>query len=195
MAIKPSVAVAATTLTLLAFAAPAQAELQTWRLTATTHYAQAGLSGPAFADIGYTFAIDFVIETQVPHVNSIFAGAVKSFTLEGLTSQADGFMGAYGGGPIYIEPRSQRSDGVDLVHLMNSGGPFNADVPSALNAMSMSVSNGSSSLQVFFGDYLIAAAPSSFVMTSPVPEPSAAWLLLAGLPLLALKRGRRTTSA
>ncbi len=197
MATKPSVAVAAAaaTFALLAFAAPAQAELQTWRLTATTNYVQAGFSGPAFADIGYTFAIDLVIDTQVPNVNSSFAGAVKSFTIEGLISQAEGFMGAYGGGPIYIEPRSPRSDGVDFVYLMNTGGPSNADVPSALTAMSMSVSSGLSSLQVGFGDYLIVAGPSSFVMTSSVPEPSAAWLLLAGLPLLALKRSRRNAIA
>lgn len=198
MAIKPSIAVAAAALASLAFAAPAQADLQTWRLTATSYRVQEGFTAPAFAELGNSFTIDYVIDTQTPSFDTwpgMYSDAVKSFTINGVTSQSEGYISAHGGlNAINIWPSDARSDGIDFISFNNFAGEFNADVAAALKEFATFAPTNMTDLRVDFGDNSIWAKPSSFVMTSSVPEPSAAWLLLAGVPLLALKRGRRTTS-
>ena len=199
MAIKPSFAAVAAALASLAFAAPAQADLQTWRLTATSYQVQEGFTAPAFAEVGNSFTIDYVIDTQTPSFDTwpgMFSGAVKSFTINGVTSQSEGYISAHGGlNAINIWPSDARSDGIDFISFNNFAASFNADVASALKEFATFASTSSTDLRVDFGYKSIWAKPSSFVMTSSVPEPSAAWLLLAGLPLLAVKRCRRTTTA
>jgi len=200
MAIKPAFAVAAAALASLTFATTAQAELQTWRLTATSYQVQDGFTAPAFADLGNSFTIDYVIDTQTPSFDGwpgMFSGAVKSFTIDGVTSQSEGYISAHGGGlnAINIWPTDARSDGIDFISFNNFAASFNADVASALKEFATFASTSSTDLRVDFGDNSIWAKPSSFVMTSSVPEPSAAWLLLVGLPLLALKRSRRNATA
>lgn len=199
MAIKPSAAVAAATLTLLAFAAPAQAELQTWRLTAQSYDVRAGSTAPAFAEVGKSFAIDFVFDTQVPSREGwggVFEGVIKSFTVNGITSEAVGDILADGAGLNVFGswPSASRSDGLTGIGLSNLSDDFYPDVASALKGFATSVPTGSASLQLNFVDSAVSAQPISFVMTS-VPEPSAAWLLLVGLPVLALKRRRRNATA
>ena len=193
-----SSAVAAAAFTLLAFAAPAQAELQTWRLTAKSYQVQGGFTAPAFAEVGNIFTIDYVIDTQTPSFYNwpgMYSGAVKSFTIDGVTSLSGGYISAHGGlNAINIWPSDARSDGIDFISFNNFAGEFNADVALALKEFATSATTNRTDLRVDFGDKSIWAKPSSFVMTS-VPEPSAAWLLLVGLPLLALKRSRRTTAA
>lgn len=202
MAVKPSAAVAAAaaTLTLLAFAAPAQAELQTWRLTATSYRVQGGFTAPAFAELGNSFTIDYVIDVQTPSFGNwpgMFSDAVKSFTINGVTSHSEGYISAHGSGlnAINIWPSEARSDGIDFISFNNFAASFNGDVASALKEFATFASTSSTDLRVDFGDKSVWAAPTSFVMTSPVPEPSAPWLLLMGLPLLALKRNRRNATA
>jgi hypothetical protein len=192
MAIKPAFAVAAAALAALAFAAPAQADLQTWRLTATSYQVQGGFTAPAFAEVGNSFTIDYVIDTQTPSFDGwpgMFSDAVKSFTINGVTSQSEGYISAHGGlNAINIWPSDARSDGIDFISFNNFAGEFNADVASALKEFATFASTSSTDLRVDFGDKSIWAKPSSFVMTSSVPEPSTAWLLLVGLPLLAVGR-------
>ena len=196
MAVKPSAAfaAAAATLALLAFAAPAQAELQTWRLTAQSYDVQAGSTAPAFAEVGKSFAIDFVFDTEVQSREGwggVFEGVVKSFTVNGITSEAVGDILADGAGLNVFGswPSAPRSDGLTGIGLSDLSDVFYPDVASALKGFATSVPTGSVSLQLNFVDSAVSAQPISFVMTS-VPEPSAAWLLLMGLPCLALKRSR-----
>jgi len=198
MATKPAFAVAAAALASLAFASAAQAELQTWRLTATSYQVQGGFTAPAFAEVGNSFAIDYVIDTQTPSFDNwpgMYSGAVKSFTINGVTSLSEGYISAHGGlNAINIWPRDARSDGIDFISFNNFAGEFNADVAAALKEFATFASTNMTDLRVDFGDNSIWAKPSSFVMTSSVPEPSAAWLLLAGLPLLAVARKRLSAS-
>lgn len=201
MAIKPSCAVvaAAATFALLAFAAPAQAELQTWRLTATSYSVETGFIAPSFAEIGKSFTVDYVIDTQKPAIDSwsgLFSGAVKSFTINGVTSDAGGyFLVSDGLNAINVQPNGARSDGIDFISFNNFAGGSKPDVASALKGFVSAVPTGATDLRVDFGDMSIHAKPVSFAMTSPVPEPSSAWLLLVGLPLLALVRNRRNATA
>lgn len=197
MAIKPAFAVAAAagTLALLAFAAPAQAELQTWRMTATSIKVGNDLPGPAFVEVGKSFAIDFVFDTQVPALNGwpgMFEGAIKSFTTNGIKSQAVGDILAAGEGinAFGTWPSAPRSDGLTDVSFHNFDAAFHPDVASALKEFATFAPTSSTGLQLIFVDVTVYAQPTSFVMTSSVPEPSAAWLLLMGLPWLALKRSR-----
>lgn len=198
MAIKPAFAAAAAALALLALAAPAQAELQTWRLTATSYQVEEAFTAPAFAEIGKTFTIDYMIETQKASSGNwadFFLGVAKSFTINGVTSESGGYILASNGlNAINVGPSRARSDGISFTSFNNFAGGEKPDVVSALKGFANAVPTGATELRVDFGDKSIWAAPSSFVMTS-VPEPSAAWLLLAGLPLLAAERRRRTTTA
>jgi hypothetical protein len=200
MAIKPSAAVAAAALASLALASAAQAELQTWRLTATTYEVSEGFTAPAFAEIGKAFTVDYVIDTQVPAFDGwpgLFEGAVKSLTIGGVTSEAGGYVIADDSGlnGINAWPSDPRSNGIDFISFYNAGESSSADVASTLKLLSTFASSYLTVLRVDFGDNSVHASPTSFVMTSSVPEPSAAWLLLVGLPALALKRSRRTAAA
>lgn len=201
MAIKPAFAVAAAALASLAFASAAQAELQTWRLTATSYEVERGFTAPAFAEVGNSFTIDYVIDVQTPSLEGwfgLFDGAVKSFTINGVTSLSDGYVVSLEDGglnAINIWPRNLRSDGIDFISFNNFEGTPSADVASALRDFAAFASTGYTDLRVDFGENSVWAAPTSFVMTSSVPEPSAAWLLLMGLPVLALKRSRRNATA
>lgn len=201
MAIQPAFAVAAAALASLAFATTAQAEFQTWRLTATSYQVEAGFDAPAFAELSKTFTVDYVFDTLTPSRDTwpgMFDGAVKSFTLNGATSQAGGYIVTLAGdgfSAINVKPSKERNDGIDFISFNNLDGVTSADVASALKDFAAKTAMGGTELRMDFGSYSIYASPTSFVMTS-VPEPSAAWLLLAGVPLLAIQqRGRRSAAA
>lgn len=198
MAIKPSAAIAAAaaTLAMFALAAPAQAELQTWRLTATSIWA-GGLSVPPALENGKDFTVDFVIETDELSsgdwpLPELYSNAFKSFTINGITTEPGGLILSFeGSNLIHGYPGSSRDDGISYVAFSNSAGVTKADLASVLKGFVAGVAAGTTRLDLEFRDtYHLYGWPKSFVMTSPVPEPSAAWLLLVGLPLLALKRNR-----
>lgn len=196
MATKPAYAVAAAALASLAFSAPAQAELQTWRLTATSSSVQEGLTAPSFAELGKSFTIDYVIDTLQPSMSDwpgLFYDSIKSFTINGVKSSAGGYIAAFGGNnAISTWPNVARSDGIEVILFESLIPRAHANVSSALQEFATSQSTA---LRLdFAGQKSIRATPVSFVMIS-VPEPSAAWLLLAGVPLLAIKRGRRSAAA
>lgn len=179
----------------LAFAASAHADIQTWRLTSTSYRVQDGFTAPAFAQTGNTFSIDYVIDTSASALfgsGSVFDRPVLSFTLNGITSEASGYISAGGGlNAINIWPTSGRSDGIDFISFNNFAGTPQTDVTSALKEFSTYATTRSTDLRVDFGDKSVWARPSSFVMTS-VPEPTTGWLSLLGVPLvLLLARGRR----
>lgn len=180
-----------------AFAAPAQAELQTWRLTATSYRVEGGFTAPAFAEIGNSFTTDYVIDTQTLHNwSDLFRGAVKSFTINGVTSESGGYILAFDSlNAINVGPNDARLDGIDFISFNNFAGGTQVDVASALKGFANAVLTSHTDLRVDFGDKSIWAKPSSFVMTSAVPEPSAAWLLLASLPVLAMRRARLDAAA
>jgi hypothetical protein len=175
-------------LAFLFFSASAQAELQTWRLTSTTYQVQNGFTPPAFALIGNDFYIDYLVETQTPSLpgwDGMFSGAVKSFSVNGITSQSDGYISAHGGlNAINIWPSSSRSDGIDFLSFNNFSGTYTPNVTSALEEFADFAPTSSTDLRVDFGDKSIWAKPSSFVMTSSVPEPSS--LLLAALGVVGM---------
>ena len=92
-------------------------------------------------------------------------------------------------------PIDARSDGIDFVSFFNLDATSYTDVASTLKDLATFAPTSSTVLRVDFGENSVWAAPTLFVMTSAVPEPSAAWLLLMGLPLLVLKRNRRNAAA
>jgi hypothetical protein len=184
-------------LAFLFFAAPAQAELlQTWRLASTTYQVQSEFTPPSFAEIGQKFYIDYVIDTQassMPGWDGMFMGAVKSFSVNGITSRSDGYiMGLDWLSAINVAPSSFRSDGITFVSFNNFAGMLAPDVSTALGRFSDFAHTPATDLRVDFGDNSIWARPSSFEMTS-VPEPLPALLMLAGLPLLLLRNRRRAS--
>ncbi len=201
MAIKPASVFAAAAIASLAFAAPAQAELQTWSLTGTAYEVSEGFTAPAFAEVGKTFRIDYVIDIQTPSLegwSGHFDGAVKSFTINGLTSLSEGYVVSVNDGGlngINTWPIDARSDGIDFISFFNLQAASYTDVASTLKDLATFATASSTVLRVDFGDNSVWAQPTSFVMTSSGPEPSAAWLLLVGLPALVAKRNRRTTTA
>lgn len=199
MAIKPAFAVAAAALASLAFASAAQAELQTWRLNATSYRVESGFTAPSFLEVGKSFTVDYVIDTQASSWGGgadLFTGAVKSFTIDGVTSESGGYVLAFEGlNAINVGPNGARLDGIDFISFNNFAGGNKADVASALKGFATAAPLGDTDLRVDFGDMSVYASPTSFVMTSSVPEPSAAWLLLMGLPVLALKRSRRNAAS
>lgn len=189
-------ATALTSLAFLLFSASAQAELQTWRLTSTTYQIQNGFTPPPFAQIGNDFYIDYVVDTQVPSFpgwDGLFSGAVKSFSINGITSHSEGYISSHGGlNAINIWPSSNRSDGIDFLSLGDFSGTYTPNVTLALKQFADAVKTPSTDLRVDFGDNSIWAKPSSFVMTSSVPEPSS--LLLAALGVagaIGLKKRRQ----
>lgn len=189
-------ATALASLAFLFYSASAQAELQTWRLTSTTYQVQASFAPPAFAQIGKDFHIDYVVDTQTPSFpgwDGLFSGAVKSFSINGITSQSEGYISAHGGlNAINIWPSSSRSDGIDFLSLGNFSETHTPDVTSALKDFADSVQTKWTDLRVDFGDKSIWAKPSSFVMTSSVPEPSGLLLTALGVVgVIGLKKRRR----
>ena len=180
----------------LACAASAHADIQTWRLTSTSYRVQDGFTAPAFAQTGNTFSIDYVIDTSAPTLfgpGSGFSNAVQSFTLNGITSAASGYIMAGGSlNAINIWPTSGRNDGIDFISFNNFAGTPQTDIASALKEFSTYAKTRSTDLRVDFGDKSVWAQPSSFVMTSSVPEPTTWWLMLVGAPLVLLRaRGQR----
>jgi len=179
----------------LAFAASAHADIQTWRLTSTSYRVQDGFTAPAFAQIGNTFSIDYVIDTSAPTLfgsGSLFNRPVLSFTINGITSEASGYISAGGSlNAINVSPTSGRSDGIDFISFNNFAGTSQTDVVSALQEFSTYAKTRSTDLRVDFGDKSVWAQPSSFVMTS-VPEPTTWFLMLLGAPLVLWRaRGQR----
>lgn len=188
-------ATALASLAFLVFSASAQAELQTWRLTSTTYQIQDGFTPPVFAQIGKDFYIDYVVDTQTPSFpgwNGMFSGAVKSFSINGIISQSEGYISAHGGlNAINIWPSLDRSDGIDFLSFNNFSGTYTPDVTSALKEFADSAKTPSADLRVDFGDKSIWAKPSSFIMTSSVPEPSSVLLASLGLVgVIGLKKRR-----
>lgn len=168
-----------------------QAELQTWRLTATSYKVENGFTPPPFAEGGKTFQIDYVVDTLKPsqtNWDGLFSGAVQSFTVNGITNQAGGYISADGGfNAINVWPSSVRLDGIDFISFNNFSGVYAPDVTSALNRFSQSATTSATDLRVDFGDLSVWANPSSFVML-PVPEPTPTLLLLVGLPLVLFRK-------
>ncbi len=189
-------ATAFASLAFLFFSASAQAELQTWRLTSTAYQVQGGFTPPAFAQIGNDFYIDYVVDTQAPSFpgwDGMFSGAVKSFSINGITSQSEGYISAHGGlNAINIWPSSSRSDGIDFLSFNNFSGTYTPNVTSALKEFADLAPTTSADLRVDFGDKSIWAKPSSFVMTSSVPEPSSLLLATLGVVgVIGLKKRRQ----
>lgn len=178
---------------LIALSAPAQAELQTWQLTATVYQVDSGFTPPPFAAMGQTFQVDFVIDTLVPASDPhFFNGAVTSFSINGITSEAGGYLlNGAGLNAINAAPTSLRADGIDFLSFNNFGGISAPDVTTALQRFAEVVHASSSfaQIRVDFGEQSVFADPSSFVVTS-VPEPASGALMLLGLPLLLLRKQR-----
>jgi len=181
----------------LAFAASAHAEIQNWRLTAKAYRVQDGFTAPAFAQTGKTFSIDYVIDTSAAPLyasNSLVNRSILSFTLNGITSEASGYIFTHDGlSAINASPNAGRSDGISFISLNDFSGTPQADIASALLQFSAHAKTPSTDLRVDFGDKSVWAQPSSFVMT-PVPEPATLWLPLVGVPL-ALWRARKQRAA
>jgi len=182
----------------LAFAATAHAEIQNWRLTATSYRVQDGFTAPAFVQTGNTFSIDYVIDTSAAPLSgwdNLFNRSILSFTLNGITSEASGYILAHDGlSAINVSPTQGRSDGIDFISFNNFAGKSQSDVASALKDFSTYAKTPSTDLRVDFGDKSVWAQPSSFVMTS-VPEPASGWLMLVGAPLVLLRARKQGAAA
>jgi hypothetical protein len=184
---------------ILFLANSAHAELQTWRLTATSYQAQNGFTPPAFATVGNNLEIDYVIDTTAAAdsgEDSSFSGAIKSFTINGTTSQSAGYIINWNGlNAINVWPITARMDGIDFISFNNFSGVTNSDITSALSGFSAAAQTTSTDLRIDFGDPSVWARPTSFVMLA-VPEPTSALLLLIGIPLVLLRKfGSRKFSA
>lgn len=184
---------------ILSLASSAHAELQTWRLTATSYQINNGFTPPAFAAVGNEFEIYYVIDTTTADGSASgtsFVRAINSFTINGATSQSQGYILNWDGlNAINASPIADRIDGIDFVSFNNLSGMINPDITSALSGFSAAVQTTSTDLRIDFGNSSIWAKPSSFVMTA-VPEPTSALLLLIGMPLVLLRKfGSRKFSA
>lgn len=179
----------------------AQAEvLQTWRVTATTYQVEEGFTPPSFAEIGQDFFIDYVIDTDTPWSDTGYNCAIKSMSVNGMTSASDGYVASWAGGAlkaINVEPVSGRTDGITFISFNNFSGVDNQDLGSMLADFAAAAPTTAADLRLDFGVNSIRAHTSSFVMTSgTVPEPSSVLLMLIGLPLLMLRRyGSRRAGA
>jgi hypothetical protein len=191
----------ATALAPLAFlflSVPAQAELlQTWRLTATTYQVADGFMAPSFVEIGQNFYIDYVIDIETPGSDLEFNRAIKSISVNGITSLTDGYVWSTWGGElkaINVQPFSARADGITFVSLNNFSGNYYQELVPMLADFAAAAPTPAVDLRLDFGVNNIWAHTSSFVMAVAVPEPSSVLLMLIGLPMLTLRRyGSRRT--
>ena len=180
------------------FSTGTQAALQTWRLTATAYNQSGGFTPPAFAAIGQTVTIDYLIDNQTPSLmgNGLYSGAVQSIFFNGEISQTGGYISATGDGlnAINVWPISGRADGVDFLSFNRFGGPLASSVIEALNDFSATASTSLTDFRIDFGTNSgnsVWAHPTSFTVSS-VPVPAASWLLGSGLlGLIGVARKRK----
>lgn len=181
-------ALAAAALSLLS--TPAQAETQTWRLSATTYSVQEGFAAPSFAEIGKTFYVDYVIDTATP-IDAGWSGAVKSITVNGIQSDVDGYILSFEGfAAINGAPVGLRADGIDFLSFNNFAGQQATNVLMALQGFASSAGTDAADFRIDFGSDSLWARPNSFAV-SVVPEPMSVLLLSLGVPLTILSSRRR----
>jgi hypothetical protein len=174
------------------YASAAQAELQTWRLTATIYNQSADFTPPPFAQIGQRVNIDYVIDTAAPFANSAYNGAVISATFNGQTSQTSGYLLAIPGLNAVNTYLYDRADGVDFVSFNRFGARQTHSLFEVLNDLSGASHTSSTDLRFDFGENSVSAHPESFAI-SAVPEPSSIALLGLGLSVIAFaaRKNRR----
>lgn len=169
------------------FANAANAELQTWQLTATVYKVSDGFSPPFFASIGQTINFDYLIETSTNLTNNFhFMGAVKSVSFDGQDSQVSGYILAMNGLDAINASLANRSDGVNFISFNYFGGSYETSVTDALNGFSAATPSSSVDLRLDFGYNYIWAHPIYFASIPAVPEPPSIILLISGLLLVFL---------
>jgi hypothetical protein len=181
----------------------AQAALQTWTLTATTYNVEAGFNAPSFARMGKTFSIDFVFDLdakRTPFSDQYDFYAPESITVNGVTTAVDGYIWAGVGSlnAINVAPIADRSDLLNFVSLNNMITRNASSVTEALNNFSEAIVANANSpfmrdvdLRLDFSGKSVWATPTSFAISTAVPEPATNASLLLGLMAIAAMRRKK----
>lgn len=185
-------------------AAHAQAALQPWTLTATTYMVEAGLNAPAYAQMGKTFSIQYLMDTEAPATpfglyDTDFY-AIENVKINGQVSFGQGYIWTGTGelNAINFEIDPLRADGLSFISLNNTDAKSAANVTQALLNFSQAVANGDTDVRLDFGAKSIWATPLTFTQgfAPAIPEPAAAATFLIGLAaIVAMVRRRKPASA
>ncbi|MBI3229397.1 MAG: PEP-CTERM sorting domain-containing protein [Burkholderiales bacterium] len=182
----------------------AHAEIQTWRLTATTTGVSSGFTAPAFASLGHTFSVDYAIDMATPYdAPSGGYKAVKSLTINGVTTQLTNqnyvfAIAANGIGGINTVIPVARADQLQFISYSESWPNPTSTLSSVLSELALMHGQNApyyppNELHLNFVGGSVQAHPTSFAL-SPVPEPTSLGLMLAGLAALgvvARKKSKR----
>lgn len=175
------------------YTSAAQAELQTWRLSATVYQEQGGdFTPPPFAQIGQRVNIDYVINTAAYFNGYFYNGAVVSVSFNGQTSQTGGYVWPSPGFSAINTYLYDRADGVDFLSFNYFNSRQTYSLLEALNDFSTAAPTSDTDFRIDFGPNSVWAHPDSFAV-SAVPEPSSVALLGSGLALIAFaaRKNRR----
>jgi hypothetical protein len=170
---------------------PAQAELQSWTITAQSFSSTNNYIAPPFMEPGKSFDITFLIDTLATENNSaVFEGAIKSFTINGITSQSNGIIvNREEFNAIATTPQASRPDEISYISFSTHSAISASNIIASLENFSQVSKNSpiSTEITVSFYNGSILARPTSFAVTT-IPEPSSLVLMLLGLPLIFIKR-------
>jgi len=169
----------------------AHATLSTWRLVGTVNnYSDPSFAPPAFASLGESIIIDYVIDDDAGS-SSYFYWGVNSVTFNGETSLTDGgYVFAYPGLTAMNASLigSRHNDAVTFISLNSFDETPESNIYLALLDIANNIKYGNSQLRLDFGSNSVFAIPISL---SQVPEPST--ILLIGFGLLGLLGIRKRT--
>ncbi|MBB2484087.1 PEP-CTERM sorting domain-containing protein [Mitsuaria sp. WAJ17] len=185
------------TLVLSSLSGAAHADLQKWRLSATVYSVSEGFTAPAFAALGRTVTVDYLIETSAtPSGDALksYPGALGAVFVNGQYTTVDGDVFSLGTGLAGINTalHAKRSDRLGFL----SFNRFNPAETSNLTELLMDISAATPGsyvdFRMDFGSDTVHAHPASFeqLKTFDVPEPGSVALLVSGLWLAGAIRRR-----
>lgn len=178
------------TLALASLTGAAQADLQKWRLSATVYSVSEGFTAPAFAALGRTVTVDYMIETSVHPSDgwpTAYPGALGAVFVNGEYSTVDGDIFSLGAGLAAINAalHAKRPDGLRFLSFNRFAPVETSRLLELLADFSAAAPGGVVDFRLDFGSNSVHAHPASFeqLTSSELPEPGTVALLVCGLAL------------